>query len=1421
MTKSLGICIGATTIKIVGLSWEKDKYRIEKKEIINHECLPKDTFLKAIKKYKDYDHICITGRKFKDSIKAPSITEPEATEYALKKENKQKELNALISLGSENFILYELDPSGNIINVNSGNKCASGTGEFFLQQIRRMDTDIDTAIELAHGSEPYKVSGRCSVFCKSDCTHALNKAVPTGNVCAGLGDMISEKILELMQMIKKENIMVIGGVTKNSYVMKQLKRSVKNLIIAENADVFEALGAAIYAHEKKTKAGKIRIIDDHKSFTHLPPLSKYKDMVSFRDAEPGTAKDNDVCILGLDVGSTTTKAVLIRKKDNKMLASVYLRTNGNPIRAAKECYEEILKQTNKKKIKITGLGVTGSGRHIAGLHALTDGVINEIIAHATAASYYDPEVDTILEIGGQDAKYTYLVNAVPCDYAMNEACSAGTGSFLEEAAKESLNTHYKEIQDIAMKGRNPPNFNDQCAAFISSDIKNASHENIPKEDIIAGLVYSICINYNNRVKGARKTGKKIFMQGGVCYNKAVPVAMAGIIGKEIIVPPEPGLMGAFGVALEVRNRQELGLLDEKEFSLADLIKRDVEYGKTFICAGGKEKCDRKCEINIIKINGKPHPFGGMCDKYNNENKKKAENKLMNAVALRQDAVFGRYEKEKQDVKDKKKKKTIGILRSYMVNTLFPLYHEFFTRLGFEVVLSDGVEKEGIEKVQSSFCFPAELSHGMFMNILKKDPDYIFLPQISELHVENSISYERMYQSVCVLSQSEPFYLKSAFKDIKPEVLSPILNFSKGWHTVEDKFAEVGKDLGCSEEDSRKAFEEALKEQEEFFEKRKKIGDKVLERIEKEDAIAIVLFGRSYNAFAEEANMGIPKKFSSRGIYIIPYDCLRFSEEESQENLSWATGQEIVKAARYVKKNPRLFGTYITNFSCGPDSFLITYFRDIMGTKPSLTLELDSHSADAGINTRIEAYLDIIDRYNKITIKDKEEEEFNPAEIDFTKKDPVFITSDNKRISMKDPRVKIIFPSMGRTSAELGAAAFRSIGFNAEAVPNPTFKTLMHGRCNASCKECLPLILTVGSLMEYKETRKDEFLVYFMPTTPGNCRFSQYYIYLKRLIRKNKLENVALLTLTSENGYAGIGPLASLQVLKALVTADIIDDIKNAILALAEDKESAMKTYEEAYADIIKATENNSLYDGIKRASEKLSRIPLRQKLSDAKKVMLAGEIYVRKDEFSTQGIVERLAKKGIVVHRAPILEWLYYVDYLVKNMFEKKKSLKEKIEFEIRQIITKKIEKKIKSVLASSGLYEYEKIDIEKIIKAGSNFVHKEFTGESILVIGAFFSNILDHIDGMISVGPFACLPTRVVESVLTPESKVKNNKRLESLENYNDLKEFTSLPFLTIECDGNPFPQIIEARIEAFCLQVEKVHEKKKRKIHDVQHDE
>ncbi|MDP4191397.1 MAG: acyl-CoA dehydratase activase [Bacteroidota bacterium] len=1409
ITRSLGICIGASTVSAVILKKQNNSIVIDSANTVFHNGNPRkiisEIFAKGVP-----EKIAVTGKKFRNFLTLSSISEAEAIELA----SGYLELSSdiIVSAGGENFIVYALDKDNKISRVATGNKCASGTGEFFLQQIKRMDLPVEEAIKLGVKGEPYNISGRCSVFCKSDCTHALNKGVPKENVVSGLSRMMAQKIIELTSRIKHDSVIVIGGASKNRAMMKFLKDYFSKLIVPEEAPYFEALGAALYALQTETLKLKAENIfrEKHSAFTFHRPLSEFTGKVHFREISRQEAKENDCCILGLDVGSTTTKAVLLRTSDNSILASEYLRTNGDPVHAARECYKS-LKDQIKCNIIITGLGVTGSGRHIAGLHALTKGIINEIIAHASATVFFDKEADTIFEIGGQDAKYTYITSGVASDYAMNEACSAGTGSFLEEAAKESLDIDYRQIGQIAMKSKNPPNFNDQCAAFISSDIKNALHEGLSKEDIIAGLVYSICLNYTNRVKGNRPVGKKVFMQGGVCYNKAVPVAMAALTGKEIIVPPEPGLMGAFGVALEIKHRLELGLLEEDRFSLDELINRSVEYGKSFTCGGGIEKCDRKCEISLINIGEKKFPFGGACDKYYSISSSKAEESSivdLDLVRLREKLVFDKYIHKDDSVHTNAPK--IGITRSFLTNTFYPLYFNFFTKLGFNVILSSESKISGVDKKEAAFCYPVELAHGFLQDLLDKDPDYIFLPHITEIYNPNT----NLPKKTCVLLQSESYYLKAAFKDElkKTRLISPVLNFSNGYKSAKEDFISLALELGKEKSKAEEAFDFACSELEKMISEFKQTGIKALKEIESDpESFAVVLFGRPYNAFAKEANLGVPQKFASRGIKIIPHDFLPYDGLESYSHMYWAMGQQILRGARFIKGHPQLFGAYVTNFSCGPDSFIVPYFRNIMGRKPSLTLELDSHSADAGINTRIEAALDIIKSYRELSRHGSIEENSTDFRALRLIGETKIIDSDGNELAVTDPSVKILVPSMGMLETEAFSAALRYMGIRSEPLPLYTMSTLTAGRGNTSCKECLPLILNAGSMVEYYNNRKDdnERTLFFMAKGDGPCRLGQYYVYMEDIIKKRKMKNFGIFTLSDEDSYEGLGNKFVIRGWTALTVAAIMKDIYYSIQALAKNRKEASQIFREEYDKIIQKLESSpskQIYAQLEKTAKRLKKIEKKETIEKAKKVVIVGEIFVRHDEFSRMDLMERLIEKGFVVKSIPIGEYVYYSNYLAERENKNNSLFKDKIKFSIRDYVQESIDKKIRKILSGSSFFEYDLPKVREVIGRAEKYIRPDLPGEAILTVGSALREILDHVSGVISLGPFGCMPSRLAESILNVEMNMKGklyaeNKTEPLVDSVDDL------PFLAIETDGNIFPQIIQSKIEIFMLQAERLH--------------
>jgi predicted CoA-substrate-specific enzyme activase len=1429
----LGICIGGSTIRAVEVCREKTSGHgpvvIATHQLV-HEGNPRASLTKLMGRLDPdrFDRIAVTGRRFAKNLRLSCITEPQAVEIAYRycKNSLGQAPLTVVSAGGETFMAYEMDAFGSVVNVSTGSKCASGTGEFFLQQLGRMDVSLEQAATWAVSEAPYAVSGRCSVFCKSDCTHATNKGVPRSRVAAGLCGMMADKVLELLPSSWRGPVMLVGGVSLNAMMVHHLSKSLKKVVIPEHAQCFEALGAALWALTNKTLPwpgmGSL-FVTTKPVFDILNPLKDARNLVTFSSAKKGRIKPGDRLMLGLDVGSTTTKAVLVRCCDKSIAAWRYLRTNGDPVGASKACYLSLLKQLKEQadpaSVHIAGLGVCGSGRQIAGLFSLTRGVINEIIAHAAAAAHFDLSVDTLFEIGGQDAKYTYLTGGVPSDYAMNEACSAGTGSFLEEAAWETLGVKMEDIGPLAMKGLAPPNFNDQCAAFIASDIKNAVHEGIKHNDIVAGLVYSICMNYINRVKGARPVGERIFMQGGVCYNRAVPLAMASLLGKPITVPPEPGLMGAFGVALEVERRIEAGLIKEDAFDLEALAEREVGEAKPFVCKASKENCDRRCEIRVVLVDKKPYPFGGACSRYDSLAGAKKGREAPDLVSMR-----NRLSLALPPVKKGASKK-IAFNRSFLIHSYFPLLGNFFSELGLETVLPETASQQGMAMTEAPFCFPAELAHGYFWSILESKvvPDYIFLPHFKALPDADGKGNSK----ICPFAQGEGFFLKAAFArqmeallNHGVKVLDPLIDLTGGLRAVEEPLARCAQEMGFSGPAVERALEKGIDAQRSFEQALQREGDKVLENLAgNPDNIGVVIFGRAYNAFTQEAHKQIPRKLSSRGIPVLPLDCLDWASGRPKRHSYWGAGQRIMRAASLVKDNPQLFGLYISNFSCGPDSFLLTYFRGVMGRKPSLTLELDSHTADAGIETRIEAFLDVVAAYRNLEAKKTllvRTSSFAAASLEVSDNRLVFQSPGNGKIPLESKEVTVLFPSMGHFSSQALAAAFRGMGLNAVVHPPADEAILKIGRAHASCKECLPLILTTGALINYvKNRRPGEKVVYFMPTASGPCRFGQYSVYLEDLISRLEIPDLALWSPSADNTYQGIGRKALKTVWRGAVATDVMEDIRSMLLANAQKPDLAMQVFGDCWEKILACLEKpgqEGLFPCLAQAGEDMAKIALKQPAHKVPVISLIGEIFVRRDALSRRNITERLAEEGFAVACAPVIEWIYYVRSLMRQSLAEFGLDQEKLaELLMPYRFLEEDELAIKSLLAHSGLICGHPVDLDGILEAGARHISPHLAGEAILTVGSALLETGRTSCGAIAIGPFGCMPNRLAESVLTPAMS-RPDSLPEKIRLAPSQTPYTQRPFLAVESDGSPFPQLINAKLEAFCLRAKRLWEQMQR---------
>jgi predicted nucleotide-binding protein (sugar kinase/HSP70/actin superfamily) len=560
-------------------------------------------------------------------------------------------------------------------------------------------------------------------------------------------------------------------------------------------------------------------------------------------------------------------------------------------------------------------------------------------------------------------------------------------------------------------------------------------------------------------------------------------------------------------------------------------------------------------------------------------------------------------------------------------------------------------------------------------------------------------------------------------------------------------------------------------------------------------------------------MGIPHKFASRGIQVIPLDFLRFDQERSKRHMYWGMGQIMMKAGRLVERHPQLFGTYITNFSCGPDSFVVGYFRDIMGRKPSLTLELDSHTADAGLETRVEAFLDIVYAYRQLVAQKKiaqTHNTFSPAQIINQNGTAKVITSGGDAIAMTDPRVTVLLPSMGKLLSEAFAAVLKGSGFNAKAHQPSDEAVLKIGRANTSCKECLPLILTTGTLLNYVNNgkREDEVVVYFFSTSSGPCRFGQYYIFIEDLIKRLQIPDVALFTLSAEDGYLGMEKDFDTRAWWAVVVSDVMEDIRSMILANAVDPQNALEIFETEWQLILTALETGGfsvLEQQLTRTAGHLRQIPMKQPPETVPTITLAGEIFVRRDALSRQYITERLAEKGFATSCSPVAEWLLYCNYMVNHGLQCGEPLKmmEKFKFKIRNNFQARYQKRIKSILSESGLMNAGPLDIDTFINNASTYISKNLPGEAVLTVGGSMTEIVSHSCGVIAIGPFGCMPNRLSEAILNETMTAKEklatepqNHQLKAI-----LADIDDLPFLAIESDGSPFPQLIDAKLETFCL--------------------
>jgi predicted CoA-substrate-specific enzyme activase len=870
-------------------------------------------------------------------------------------------VRTVFELGGENAKYIRLE-NGGILDYDRSGECAAGTGSFLDQQALRMQYSVEEVGGLVcQANCAARIAGRCSVFAKSDMIHAQQKGYSPAEILRGLCDAVARNYKSAIVKGRPVDtpVALIGAVSQNAGVTNALRESFslspEQLIVPAEYAWCGAIGTAMLeaAETRKRSILEIHRLRQHEGETvdqDTRPLSMANVVKLSSTSARGTAMR---AYLGLDIGSVSTNVVLL-DESGTVIHDIYLRTAGRPIEAVQQGLDELAQKWGDR-VEILGAGTTGSGRELIAEFVGADVVNDEITAHKTGALHVsqtlaDDPVDTIFEIGGQDSKYISIENGVVVDFAMNEACAAGTGSFLEEQA-EKLGISIKgEFAKLALSASAPTRLGERCTVFMERDVTGWLHKGETIPNLVAGLAYSIALNYLNRVVRGRKVGSAIYFQGGTAYNDAVTAAFASILGKKITVPPYNGVMGAIGMALIARQwHQATGAATR--FRGYDLHKLQMA-SRDFVC----KACSNFCDMKEFTIEGQKSYWGDKCsDKFRKPSATGRKPVIDDLFAYREQLLEALPVVETGAFQ-------VGIPRAMSALDRLPFWRRYFAELGIATVLSPvtdpRISAAGLELAVAQPCYPVQVAHGHAKALADAGVDYIWMPVMADAEAAD----DECCSHYCPWNQTLAWVLKSApgLEAHSPKFLTPTLHFRLGPDHIKKALAETVRRLGITRRASDRAVDAAYAEQRQFQEKLLDAGRRALAMLDMTREPGLVLAGRGYNIYDRGVNCDIPRKLRHRyGANVIPLDFLVTGREplaSEHANMFWTSGRKILEASRLTAGRENLHLVYITNFKCGPDSYIKAFARQAADA-PLLVLQFDGHGNDAGYMTRCEAYLD--------------------------------------------------------------------------------------------------------------------------------------------------------------------------------------------------------------------------------------------------------------------------------------------------------------------------------------------------------------------------------------------------------------------------------------------------------------------------------
>ena len=1354
----VGIDVGSTTIKIVCLNEENSIiYSIYQRHLSNVRETAKimfDSFLKELKEKYGNDIQCkvsITGSSgmgIASWIDLDFVQEVIACIKSI--ETFIPETDVAIELGGEDAKITFLK---NDMDQRMNGSCAGGTGAFIDQIASLLNTDASGLNELAKGFDTiYPIAARCGVFAKTDIQPLINEGVKKENIAVSVLQAVVNQTITGLACGKKitGKVAFLGGPLfflselRNRFI-DTLKLTNEDIIFPENSQLFVAQGAALLSKENSNfftveeLEKKFQRLNekDTSDTTRLQPLFKdeeeLKEFYTRHEKEKidtvnlTTYKGN--AYLGIDAGSTTIKVVLI-SENSEILYSHYSHNKGNPleniITTLKELYSKL-----SKDITIKSSCVTGYGEALIKAALKVDIGVVETMAHYKGAQFFQPNVDFILDIGGQDMKCLKIEDGVITSILLNEACSSGCGSFLETFAN-SLGMDIIEFSKKGLEAKAPADLGTRCTVFMNSKVKQAQKDGVEVGDISAGLSYSVVKNTLFKVikiKNKEELGKYIVVQGGTFLNDCVLRAFELVSDRDVIRPNIAGLMGAFGAALIAKEE------NIEKSTLLNLTELNDFYCTTNLTRC--KMCTNHCLLTIHKFkDGERFISGNRCD---NPLGKLKKNSAPNMYEYKYNRLFSYVPLEPSQAP----RGEIGIPRVLNIYDSYPFWFTLLTALGFRVVISDDSSKKlyekGIDTITSdSICYPAKLVHGHIINLIEKGIKRIFYPCVIFEEKEDKNSQN---QFNCPIVMSYPEVIKNNLDILKEkhiDLMIPFFSFESK-EILKKTILEEFEKFDISEEEVQNALDLAWEERLNFRKDLKNKALEIIKDLEKTGKTGVVLCGRPYHC-DKEIHHGIPNIINSFGIAVLTGDAvasISSLDEELRVVDQWTYHSRLYRAAAYVGKSNCLELIELNSFSCGIDAVTTDQVAEILANhgKVHTLLKIDEISNLGAVKIRIRSLLAALD-YKKKVLKKSIKKKIEYKKAKFTK-------------NMKKDYT-ILAPQMAPMHFKLISVAFKQEGYNLEILPE-TKEALDYGLQYVNNDACYPSILVIGELISALKSGKYDLnkTAVMISQTGGSCRATNYLGFLKKAIKDSGFEKVPILSLNA-NGFEKqegfkITPALAHRCLLAVSYGDILMKLLYHTRPYEINKGESEKLYNTWNERVKINIQNGSFFEykrNITNIIEDFSNI----KTSSEKKVKvgIVGEILVKFSPFANNHLAEFIEQEGGEVYTSSLMNFIKYCifsDIFITERFKGKFSaLKLKIALWIIDRYTKVID----NALRKNKKFGNDE-SIETLAKKTSKYISiGNQSGEGWFLMGEMIEFIEKGVPNIVCVQPFGCLPNHI-----------------------------------------------------------------------------